>query len=214
MPRAGDYTNNFAEPKSKRVSVRLRHRIEKASSAKQRKERKAGKKNPQWVSKKPKELGIPNLFPYKDKILAEIEAAKVRKQEEIIAKRAELKAAKKAAAAANGEEVDEGMEGVEDESDDDLDLDIMDEDDENVNPMAALLASARAAAQKYNGDSDEDTDEEDSDSDMDGIEVDGITNVAPNKKDGSRKAFDKVFKQVVDQADVEIGRASCRERVF
>ena len=202
MPRAGDYTNNFAEPKSKRVSVRLRHRIEKASSAKQRKERKAGKKNPQWVSKKPKELGIPNLFPYKDKILAEIEAAKVRKQEEIIAKRAELKAAKKAAAAANGEEVDEGMEGVEDESDDDLDLDIMDEDDENVNPMAALLASARAAAQKYNGDSDEDTDEEDSDSDMDGIEVDGITNVAPNKKDGSRKAFDKVFKQVVDQADV------------
>jgi hypothetical protein len=32
------------EPKSKRVPVRLRHKIEKASAAKQRKEKKAAKK--------------------------------------------------------------------------------------------------------------------------------------------------------------------------
>lgn len=142
------------------------------------------------------------MFPYKDKILAEIEATKVRKQEEIAAKRAELRAAKKAAAA-EGEEVSEDeVAGLEEESDDDLDLDDMDEDDENANPMAALLASAKARAQEYNGESDSEDDEEDSDSDMDGMDVDGVSNVLPNKKDGSRKAFDKVFKTVVDQADV------------
>ena len=37
------YAKNFIEPKSKRTPVRLRHKIEKASVAKQRKQRKLAK---------------------------------------------------------------------------------------------------------------------------------------------------------------------------
>lgn len=91
------------------------------------------------------------------------------------------------------------MEGVVEE-------DIMDEDleedfDEDANPMAALLASARAAAAQYDeelesGDEMDDDDVSDSDDQEDGIDR------LPTQKDGSRKAFDKIFKQVVEQADV------------
>ena len=80
---------------------------------------------------------------------------------------------------------------------------MMDEDGvDESNPMAALIASARAAAEKYDqelqsGD-DMDEDEELSDDDISaddgGAELPGTTS--------SRKAYDKVFKQVVDQADV------------
>lgn len=191
------------EPKSKRVSVRLRHKIEKASNAKQRKARKDGKKNPEWRSRLKKDPGIPNLFPYKDKILAEIEQGRIRKQEEVARKRAELKALK----GKSGEEIDRDiearMEGVEVDEDEEFEgLDEMDEDDEDANPMAALLASAKARAQEYEEESASEEDDEESDSDMEGMDVDGVSQVLPNKKDGSRKAFDKVFKQVVDQADV------------
>jgi nuclear GTP-binding protein len=80
--------------------VRLRHKIEKASAAKQRKQKKLAKKvramaswacvtytadpsqNPEWRSKIKKDPGIPNLFPYKDKILQEIEEQRRLKAEE------------------------------------------------------------------------------------------------------------------------------------
>ncbi|KAH6678069.1 P-loop containing nucleoside triphosphate hydrolase protein [Halenospora varia] len=191
--------NKPGKPKSKRTPVRLRHKIEKASSAKQKKARKQAKANPEWRSRLKKDPGIPNLFPYKDKILAEIEEGRRRKAEEAAKRRANAKATK------TGEqverEVEARMEGVDEE---DIVDEEMDEDmDEDANPMAALLASARAAAQEYEDDleSGDEMDEDDasgSGSDEDGVELSGL----PTKKDGSRKAFDKVFKQVVDQADV------------
>ncbi|KFY00392.1 hypothetical protein V490_01369, partial [Pseudogymnoascus sp. VKM F-3557] len=191
--------NKPGKPKSKRVSVRLRHKIEKASSAKQRKERKNGKKSVEWKSRMKKDPGIPNLFPYKDKILAEIEEARIRKQEEVVKRRAEAKALKAQSGEAVDEEIEARMEGVEDDEDDEeFDMDDVDDDS---NPMAALLASARARAQEYDEEEDSEDDEE-SDDDMEGMDVDGVSQALPNKKDGSRKAFDKVFKQVVDQADV------------
>merc|ERR1711939_1008927 len=67
--------------KSKRTPVRLRHKIEKASAAKQRKQRKEAKKNPQWKSRLKKDPGIPNLFPFKEKLLEEIEEKKRQKAE-------------------------------------------------------------------------------------------------------------------------------------
>jgi nuclear GTP-binding protein len=188
------------EPKSKRVSVRLRNSIQKASAAKQKKGRKLAKKNPEWRSRLKKDPGIPNLFPYKDKILAQIEDERRRKAEDAARRKADAKATK------TGEqverEVEASMEGVDEE-------DIMDEDmksdfDEDANPMAALLASARAAAAQYedeleSGDDDMDEDDvSDSYEEEGGVELNGL----PTRKDGSRKAFDKIFKQVVDQADV------------
>lgn len=193
----------FAEPKSKRVSVRLRNKIEKASSAKQKKNRKAEKKNPEWRSKLKKDPGIPNLFPYKDKILAEIEEGRRRKAEDAANRRAEAKATKTGAQIER--EVEARMEGVDEEDIEAMDAE-MEEDidfDEDANPMAALLASARAAADDYEegSDSDDEMDEDDksdSDDDVAGVELNGL----PTRKDGSRKAFDKIFKQVVDAADV------------
>lgn len=120
----------------------------------------------------------------------------MRKAEEAARKKEAAKAAK------TGEqverEVEARMEGVDDEDmyDEEMGGDV----DEDANPMAALLASARAAAQQYeeeleSGNSmDEDEDSESGGED----EISGL----PTQKDGSRKAFDKVFKQVVDQADV------------
>lgn len=79
-----------------------------------------------------------------------------------------------------------------------------DEDDDagdSLNPMAALLASARAAAEKYERDlqSGDDMDDDDQD-DEDDEDSDGGLDFTLH--DSSRKAHDKVFKQVVDQADV------------
>ncbi|KAH8808249.1 P-loop containing nucleoside triphosphate hydrolase protein [Xylogone sp. PMI_703] len=192
------------KPKSKRTPVRLRHKIQKASAAKQKKARKLAKQNPEWRSRLKKDPGIPNLFPYKDRILAQIEETRRRKAEEAAQRREQAKAAK------TGEqverEVEARMEGVDEDEIENLDQDLMEEDfDEDANPMAALLASARAAAAEYEGEfesGDEmDEDDEDEDDDSEDEEGRGAVEIAL-RKDGSRKAFDKVFKQVVDQADV------------
>ncbi|GAP82989.1 putative nuclear GTP-binding protein NUG1 [Rosellinia necatrix] len=199
--------NKPSKPKSKRTPVRLRHKIEKASAAKQRKAKKDAKKNPQWKSKLKKDPGIPNLFPYKEKILQEIEEARRRKQEEQQRRREMAKAARTGTTAEGGDGADgddaadeDGMDGAFEDSE------MMngdgDDDVDSSNPMAALLASARAAAQKYerdlgSGDEMDDDDDDDGDDDDDS---DGAAGFALH--DVSRKAHDKVFKQVVDQADV------------
>lgn len=176
--------------------MRLRHKIEKAGAAKQRKARKASKKNPQWVSRLKKDPGIPNLFPFKDKILADIEEKKRRKVEDAQRLRDATKAAKgeKADVEAMDEDDDED-EPLEDEMDDDS------EDDGNTDPMAALLASAQARAAEYGdapaGDMDEDDQEY-----SNGVQL--SSTISPNYKnpDSSRKTFDKIFKTVLEQADV------------
>lgn len=201
---------DFTEPKSKRTPVRLRHKIEKASSAKQKKARKAAKKNPEWRTRLKKDPGIPNLFPFKDKILAEIEESKRRKAEDAARRKAEIKVMKEKTGAQIEAEVEARMEGVEEEEIEAL-LEEMEEDgsdvDEDANPMAALLASAKARAAEYENEveSGDEMDEDDEDNELEEYDDEdggvGLSSI-PTRKDGSRKAFDKVFKQVVDQADV------------
>ncbi|KAF4306548.1 putative nucleolar gtp-binding protein 2 [Botryosphaeria dothidea] len=192
------------KPKSKRVPVRLRHKIEKASAAKQRKARKDAKKKPEWRSKIKKDPGIPNLFPYKDKLLAEIEEKKRLKEEDQVRRREEARARKlekgKEAASANDEEdmddLEDGEDMIDYEASDD---DAMDEGNSS-NPMAALLASARARAAEFEAE----REDEEMDEDDDGWTATGDDgSSAPTaRKDSSRKAFDKIFKQVVESADV------------
>lgn len=62
--------------------------------------------------------------------------------------------------------------------------------------MAALLASARARAAEYEAEHGDSSGEDDSEDDA---EDEATTNTT---KDTSRRAFDKMFKQVVDAADV------------
>ncbi|KAF2085176.1 hypothetical protein K490DRAFT_75410 [Saccharata proteae CBS 121410] len=195
------------KPKSKRVPVRLRHKIEKASNAKQRKQRKDAKKNPEWRSKIKKDPGIPNLFPYKDKLLAEIEEKKRLKEEENAKIRAAAKAKKLAGGLTEAEveaELDEMEDDEEDEElldqEEDDDADAMDEDDSN--PMAALLASARARAAEYEEEHGADSADEMSEDDEEDDERNGGMSAPSVRKDSSRRAFDKVFKQVVEAADV------------
>ena len=78
--------------------------------------------------------------------------------------------------------------------------------------MAALLASAKARATEYEAEQDTEdmkgTHEDDTDNEnmLAGDRLHSALNdqipVAPTRKDISRRAFDKVFKQVVDSADV------------
>lgn len=181
------------KPKSKRVPVRLRHKIEKASAAKQRKQRKEAKKNPQWRSRVKKDPGIPNLFPYKAKVLAEIEESKRKKEEEQLRRREVAKAQREGraigevdgtvAAGAAGELVDEeGDEVLLDE--DDVEYADGDEDMEvdGANPMAALLASARARADAYIQDEDDDEDDDEED------EADEWTGITETTKPKSKSA--------------------------
>jgi nuclear GTP-binding protein len=169
------------KPKSKRVPVRLRHKIQKASASKQRKERKEAKKSPQWKSRLKKDPGIPNLFPYKDKILAEIEDSRRKKEEDALKRRELAKAQRLGTAVADSKEArnaeqdedDEDeilgeVDDVEDDDDDDEGMDV----ESNANPMAALLASAQARAQTYTKDeAEEDDEDEEDDNDNGGIDL-------------------------------------------
>ncbi|KAL1954477.1 hypothetical protein VTO42DRAFT_1153 [Malbranchea cinnamomea] len=197
--------------KSKRTPVRLRHKIEKASAAKRRKERKLAKKNPQWRSKLKKDPGIPNLFPYKDKILHEIEEKKRLKEEEALRLREEAKLRRQQANTKYLPDADETgtVDGTLGEADDDLvDVDNMEEDVDDSNPMAALLASAKARAAQFaqqNGDWDDDEMDEDDDMEEDDDGDGGCGDVKfenTGLKENSRRAFDKFFKQVIETADV------------
>ncbi|KAJ5122655.1 Nuclear GTP-binding protein NUG1 [Penicillium atrosanguineum] len=191
--------NGFGKT-SKRVPVRLRHKIEKASVAKQKKAKKQAKKNPEWRSKLKKDPGIPNLFPFKDKLLHEIEEKKRLKVEEVQRIKDEARARREEARKAQG-----GDTGVDINENDLLD-DNMDEDGEESNPMAALLASARARAAEYEDESEEDEMDEDEDDEMDEDDDESGDGEAPElttrPKESSRRQFDKVFKNVTEAADV------------
>ena len=192
--------------KSKRTPVRLRHKIEKASSAKQKKQRKESKKSSQWKSRLKKDPGIPNLFPFKDKLLEELEEKKRRKAEDAQRLRDAAKASRKAATVASAAEEEVADQDVMDEDEDLLgeDEELADDDQiQDTNPMAALLASAQARAADYDeddvrGDMDED--------DEDDLEDGGAHVLQPGadhrNPDSSRKSFDKIFKQVLEAADV------------
>ncbi|OAQ72857.1 GTP-binding protein [Pochonia chlamydosporia 170] len=195
--------NKPKKPKSKRGTTRLRNKIEKASAAKQKKQRKLAKNNPEWRSKLKKDPGIPNLFPYKEKLLQEIEEKRMRKAAEAEKKREMAKAARTGTVQGKAEEEMEDAENAVGDAGA-MDDEFMDEDVDESNPMAALLASARAAAVQYDkdlADSDgmDDDDEEDDDSDDAGHG--GLNDMSVGQA-SSRKTYDKVFKQVVEQADV------------
>ena len=162
------------------------------------------RKNPQWKSRLKKDPGIPNLFPYKEKILEEIEEKKRRKAEEAEKLRSAAKSEKKRAAAAA---VGEAEEDMMDEDDDLLEEDeSMDEDeddgDNSANPMAALLASARARATERGDDLPRGDIDGESDLDEGGVQLSEAMAADHRNPDSSRKAFDKIFKQVLEAADV------------
>ncbi|ODQ66519.1 hypothetical protein NADFUDRAFT_41158 [Nadsonia fulvescens var. elongata DSM 6958] len=179
-----------SKPTSKRRSTKMVEGLKKKSAAHQRKQKKLAKKDVTWRSKHKKDPGIPSSFPYKDRILEEIEekrrqdlAAKEQKKVETQAKRA--------LARAQGIDIEEEME----------------DDEATANPLAALLASAQAAAKVYEGvdEEDQDIDRMEDDSDEEVVEYDidfEEGDESGSSNDTSRRTFDKIYKKVVDAADV------------
>ncbi|KAK0453132.1 P-loop containing nucleoside triphosphate hydrolase protein [Armillaria borealis] len=66
MPRIRKKTSN-------RGSTNDRRKLQTKVRESKKKKAKAAKKNPQWKSKQKKDPGIPNEFPYKDQLLAEVQ---------------------------------------------------------------------------------------------------------------------------------------------
>lgn len=155
-----------------------------------------------------KDPGIPNLFPYKEKILHEIEEKKRLKEEEFARKREESRK--------NREDPVEGQKipAQEEERGEDALSDLI--DDESIDevdptdasgPMSALLASARARAAEYdNGveeDEDEDMDEDvNSENGVDITSVGAFQTSGPKTSDTSLRAFSKLYKSVVQDSDI------------
>lgn len=172
------------KPTSKRSTTRMREGIKKKAAAQNRKNRKFAKKDVTWKARQQKDPGIPSSFPYKDQIISELEDNRRVESEKREALKAQRKQEKEAALA-RGEIIDDVMEDEEEE--------------EGEGGLAALLESAKNAAKSYNGEEDE---EEMVDSEDD-VEYD-ISEDEDDKTDSdkSRKAYDKIFKTVVDAADV------------
>lgn len=203
--------------------MRLRHKIEKASAAKQRKSRKEAKKvrqspnaivgaisdsaqNPQWKSRLKKDPGIPNLFPFKEKLLEEIEEKKRQKAENAQRLRDAAKDKKKSKSQHDDIDEDDLMEEDEDLLDEEMDEDDDDDDDaqNSSNPLAALVASAQARAAEYDGGAlaGDISGDDDDDVEAGGVQLSETMAADHRNPDSSRRAFDKIFKQVLDAADV------------
>ncbi|KDQ28894.1 hypothetical protein PLEOSDRAFT_1028079, partial [Pleurotus ostreatus PC15] len=90
---------------SNRSTTNDRKKITQKVRETKKKKAKAAKKNPQWKSKHKKDPGIPNNFPYKDQILAEV-AEQRRQAEEEKQKRKEEKRAAKTVEEADGDAED------------------------------------------------------------------------------------------------------------
>ncbi|SCV05988.1 LANO_0H19614g1_1 [Lachancea nothofagi CBS 11611] len=179
---------------SKRTSTRMREGIKKKAAAQNRKERKHAKKDVTWKSNKNKDPGIPANFPYKGKILEAIEA---RRQQEIEEKEADKqnKLELKRQAAENGEELME----------EDMDAGNAGGD----NSLAALVESAQQAAADFNGgrgaaaEGIDTAPQEVVEYDIDFYASDeDESGESTTEMEKSRKAYDKIFKTVVDASDV------------
>lgn len=170
------------KPVSKRSTTRMREGIKKKAAAQNRKNKKIAKKDVTWRSRHKKDPGIPASFPYKEQIILELEETRrseKERKEQIRLHRQE----ERDAALARGE-ADNIMEE--------------DQPEETEGGLAALLESAQSAARTYEGEDDQD---EAMDSDED-IEYDVSDTEDRSDADKSRRAYDKIFKTVVDASDV------------
>lgn len=181
-------TSKLKKSKSKRGTTRLREGIKKKISAHNKKQKKLAKKDPTWKSRHPKDPGIPSSFPFKEQILEEIE----EKRRINLELKAKLREERRQALVQSGQTDETVIEAALDQE----------ERNDNSNRLAALVESAQAAAKEYEGDSDNEDDDAmeigEGDSD-DEIEIEIEEN---DSKDSSRKAFDKIFKTVIDRSDI------------
>ncbi|KAJ7499328.1 GTP-binding protein [Mycena latifolia] len=107
MPRIRKKTSNRGSTNERK---KILHKVRES----RKKKVKAAKKNPQWKSKHKKDPGIPNNFPYKDQILAEI-----ADQRRVVAEEKQRKKDEKKAKKAATDSDDEAVDDVTSENDND-----------------------------------------------------------------------------------------------
>ncbi|KAG0675163.1 hypothetical protein C6P40_001886 [Pichia californica] len=180
------------KPTSKRMTTRLREGIKKKASAQRRKDKKTAKKDVTWRSRQKKDPGIPSSFPYKEQLIQEIEQRKQERDEHKLQMREQRKQAQ---LQQNGMQDDADM--MEEENDD---------EEDRANDMAALLESAQNAAAEFNGEEENGSGNADKmDEELEVVDYELPIDEEENNNseiEKSRKQFDKVFKSVVDSADV------------
>jgi nuclear GTP-binding protein len=151
--------------------------------------------NPEWRTRLKKDPGIPNLFPYKDKLLFEIEEKKRLRQEEIQRKREQARS--DAISVVDNDAPDPTSEDDAEEMDEESGT-------ESTNPMGALLASARARAAQFEDVPDEgdEMEEDELEGSVDINSTGHDSTLYPLTHESSRRAFDKIFKTVLSSADI------------
>jgi nuclear GTP-binding protein len=188
------------KPTSKRMTTRLREGIKKKAAAQRRKDKKTAKKDVTWKSRHSKDPGIPSSFPYKDRIIEEIEQRKKEREEHKLLMKQQRQEASR-------------LNTLNNENSNEMIIDDEGNDQDNTDDMAALLASAQQAAKEYEGDDqniDNNNNDDDDKMDEENYEIieheivyDDDDEIANNNEiEKSRKQFDKIFKSVVDSADV------------
>lgn len=157
------------EKSSARSTTKQRNKVEKAITNASKKSRKLAKANPQNRSKLKKDPGVPKLFPFKEKVLKEIEQSRQNLENER-QKRKEQQMA--------GDQV--GMQS---------------RDMEGAGMEVEGSGMARLAQL---------AEERDVQFEEDGMMVDDEGDMVEDatKKDTSRKAYNKEFKKVMEDADV------------
>ena len=134
-PDIQSITPEFLGKKSKRVPVRLHHKIEKRSNKKAHRERKEAKKHPEIHRKKMNDkLNIPNCFPYKIVyLLSKIEDRKLLKEEEQLRRELAKQRKEELVGRAEGRE-----DAMQDESSSELYSDSMNENNTDSRVCSAM----------------------------------------------------------------------------
>lgn len=169
------------QPKLKRTSTRMREGIKKKAAAHQRKQRKVAKNSVQWTLRHRKDPGIPALFPYKDRILGEIEQGRLARAEAKV-RRAE--------------------DGEDQDGESDEEMDASEEEADEGNRLSALLEAAQQQGEAY-----------EQQVEVEAEETREFVGLDPSDVDHSRKAYDKIFKSVVEASDVVLYVLDARDPV-
>ena len=159
-----------------------------------------------------KDPGIPNLFPYKNKLLQQVEQSKRRKEDDALRKREEHKERRKQLE--NAGDVVEGevamTDGVDTGEPEDVEalLDFEQYSDEdsamqdNPNPMAALIASAADRAQDYEAQAPSDKGSESSDLESDAPHEPPSSSTNAHASSSRRAPAMQTLHQLINTSDV------------
>jgi nuclear GTP-binding protein len=195
------YPSHGVERISKRINTRQRNRIQKKVSEHHRKARKLAKKSTQWKAKKPRDLGIPNSFPFKEEVLAEREEARRRLQEE-----KEQKRKGETNGTGNGAKVNVVEEELEGEEGFVAGIQLGDDDDEIMDGKF----DSDEGDEEFDSEDDDDDDKEEEDTEDNEDEDDGLERSESSEWEGIESDTDDQITDVDSLTELNTMRNSAK----